>query len=844
MQPLTWPSRSRAYHALLATTIVTGAGVSGNRALAADTAPVSSTPIDASIAASADAGADGEQGEGIVVTGNRARATTTIDSPAPVQVIDSPTLERLGANSSLRDALTALLPSFNQQTVSSSSWNSVARPAGLRGLGGAHVLILVNGKRRHNAALNDLSTSTDSGANPVDLDLIPVSAIARIEVLTDGAAAQYGSDAIGGVINIILKDADHGGSLSFTAGQRYGYRGHSDGRNLEANGNIGFKLGEGGFINFAATLRQNRAALRSIPATGAFYYPLANGAPDPRESRDKTVFAGGLPDVRQGIFLYNAEVPVGPSTTFYSSSTYGIRRAIVGQNFRRPNSTNDIVSIYPDGYAPNYTLHESDFQTLWGLKGNLSGWKWDISSTYGENYARNGSTNTINASLGEDSPTSFSTFNAKFAQWTNNLDISKSFDIGLALPLQFSFGAEHRYERYTTTSGDPLSYANGGYRYTSGPLAGQYATVGAQGAITLTPGDQANLHRNSLAVYGDVGFNPVRRWFVDLAGRFEHYDDSAGNTVSGKFTTRYDFSPAFALRGTISNGFRAPSLAQEGYAQTSNQYTVVNGVQTYITSKSVTPQSALGQALGARALKPERSLNISFGGTLKLAPAFTLTADAYQIQLDHRIVQTGYLTGSGVNAILAASGFSSGQAIRYFANAIDTRTRGVEVTANYTRKIPHIGDLALTLGYNHNVTRITAIADSPSQLTALNLTLFDRSVQGAIKYSAPQDKLILSQNFSTGKLRVNTRETYYGPFANIATVAASDQFYGAKWVADIDVSYQLTPDFNLAVGANNVFNTYPDKNTVPDTNGFPPYPGQSPFGFYGGYYYARLSYTF
>jgi iron complex outermembrane receptor protein len=192
----------------------------------------------------------------------------------------------------------------------------------------------------------------------------------------------------------------------------------------------------------------------------------------------------------------------------------------------------------------------------------------------------------------------------------------------------------------------------------------------------------------------------------------------------------------------------------------------------------------------------------------------------------------------------AASGFSSGQAIRYFANAIDTPHPRRGSHRQLHPQDSHIGDLALTLGYNHNVTRITAIADSPSQLTALNLTLFDRSVQGAIKYSAPQDKLILSQNFSTGKLRVNTRETYYGPFANIATVAASDQFYGAKWVADIDVSYQLTPDFNLAVGANNVFNTYPDKNTVPDTNGFPPYPGQSPFGFYGGYYYARLSYTF
>ena len=766
------------------------------------------TTIFAGWSAPALAAADDEGG--IVVTGNRARATTTIDSPAPIQVIDAGSLTKLGANSSLRDALTAVLPSFNQQTVSSSSWNSVARPAGLRGLGGAHVLVLVNGKRRHNAALNNLSSVVDSGANPVDLDLIPASAIARIEVLTDGAAAQYGSDAIAGVINIILKGDDHGGTVSLNAGQRYAYRGHTDGRNLEANGNIGFKLGEGGFINFAATVRHNQKATRSIPATGAFYYPLANGSPDPRESRDKTVFAGGLPDVTQANFLYNAELPVNANTTFYSSSTFGVREAVVGQNFRRPNSTNAVLSIFPDGYAPNYTLSETDFQTLWGLKGKVAGWKWDISTTYGENYAKNGSSNTVNASLGAASPTRFNTFNARFAQWTNNLDISRSFDIGLDLPLQLSFGAEHRYERYKTVSGDPLSYANGGYQYTSGPLTGQYATVGAQGAITLTPSDQANLHRNSVAVYGDVGFNPVKPWFVDLAARFENYDDSAGSTFSGKLTTRYEISRAFALRGTLSNGFRAPSLAQQGYAQTSNQYTTVNGVQTYITSKSVTPQSALGQALGAAPLKPEKSVNISLGGTLKLGRNFPLTADAYQIELNDRIVQTGYLTGSGVAAILVANGFSTGQAIRYFTNAIDTRTRGVEVTASFNHRFENIGDLNLTLGYNHNVTEITRIAASPSQLTALNLTLFDRSVQGQIKYFSPQDKLILGQNFSTGKLKVMTRETYYGPYANIGTTAISDQFYGAKIVADIDVSYQLTPQFNIAAGANNVFNTYPD----------------------------------
>ncbi|MFT3964512.1 MAG: TonB-dependent receptor [Sphingobium sp.] len=804
-----------------------------------------------STAHAADAGAEaGAEAADIVVTGNRARGTTVLESPAPIDVVDGNALQKLGANTSLRDALSQLLPSFNQLTVSSSSWNSVARPAGLRGLGGSHVLVLVNGKRRHNSSLLNLSTgSVDSGSNPVDLDLIPTNAVARVEVLRDGAAAQYGSDAIAGVINLILKDDAEGGSLILNAGQRYSYRGNSDGRNLQASGNIGFHLGSEGSLNLSVDLKDANHARRAILATGAFYYPLGDGSPDPRESRDKTVFTGGLPDLRYATFSYNAAVPIG-SAIFYSTSTYTTRSAIVGQNFRRPNSTNAVLAIFPDGYAPNYTLDEDDFQILGGIRGESGGWKWDISSTYGENQSRNGSTNTLNAALGEASPTSFHTFTAKFAQWTNNIDISKGVDIGLPEQLRVSFGAEHRYERFQTIAGDPLAYASGnslypgGYVYPSGPLAGRQATVGAQGAIVLTPSDQAKLSRNSFAGYIDVGFNPTPRWFVAVAGRFEHYDDSAGNTASGKFTTRYDITDRIALRGTVSNGFRAPALAQSGFAQTSNQYNIVGGVSTFVTSKSVQPDSVIGRALGAQPLKPERSLNFSLGLTARITPRFNLTVDAYQIKLDDRIAQTGFLSGAAIDAILVANGFQAGQSIKYFANAIDTRTRGIDVVANYDQPLGDIGSVRFSLGYNYNKTRITRIAPSPAQLTALNLTLFDRAAQGAIELSAPKTKLILGQDFTLGDLRVNLRETRYGKVALLNVSPASDQFYGSKWLADIDVSYQINKAVNVAVGANNLFNTYPDKNTVPDTNGFPPYPAQSPFGFYGGYYYGRLTLIF
>ncbi|WP_375188157.1 TonB-dependent receptor plug domain-containing protein [Sphingobium yanoikuyae] len=819
----------------LSTATLTALGI-GSSALAQE------RPVPAPAPAPTDANAEGT----IVVVGNRSRATTALESPVPIDVIDESQLATLGANSSLRDALGVLLPSFNSLTVSSSSWNSVARPAGLRGLGGSHVLVLVNGKRRHNSSLLNLSTgSVDQGANSVDIDLIPAAAIKRIEVLRDGAAAQYGSDAIAGVINIVLKDDDHGGTLTLNGGKRYSYRGNSDGRNIEAGGNIGFKVGPDGFVNIAASAKDNNHARRAIPATGAFYYPLANGQPDPRESRDKTVFTGGLPDLRALTILYNAELPLSPAATLYSSSTWSTRSAIIGQNFRRPNSTNAVLSIYPDGYAPNYTLDENDFQILAGIRGEAGGWSWDLSSTYGENRSKNGSTQSLNASLGDASPTEFWTFTAKFAQWTNNLDISKGVDIGLAEPLKVSFGAEHRYERFQTTAGGPEAYANGLYQYSIGtPLAGRYATIGAQGAIVLTPDDAAKLTRNSYAAYVDLGVNPVPRWFIGLAGRAEHYDDSAGDTLNGKFTTRYDFTDNFAIRGTISNGFRAPSLAQSAFAQTSNQYTTVNGVQTFITAKSVRPGTPIGDALGAKPLTPEKSFNLSAGFTYRLGRRFNLSVDAYQIKLDDRIAQTGYLTGAGVSAILVANGFDPNYSVRYFANAIDTRTRGVEAVANYLQPLGEDKSIRFTLGYNYNKTKITRVADNPPELAALNLTLFDRQAQGYIAGNLPRSKLILGQDLKLGNLQLNLRETRYGSVAFLGTTAATDQFYGAKWIADIDLSFQATRNINVAIGANNFFDTYPDKNTLPDTNGFPPYPAQSPFGFYGGYYYGRLSFSF
>ena len=415
----------------------------------------------------ADEAADAESHSEIIVTGTRGQARSVISSPTPIDVIGGEDLEKLGGGMQLRDALTQLVPSFQSTTVGSSSFNSLTRPAGLRGLSGVHVLVLVNGKRRHNSSIIDFNSgATSQGGNPVDLDLIPSSAIERIEVLRDGASAQYGSDAIAGVINVILKTNDSGGRATLEAGQRYGRDGSgSDGETISGSVSHGFALGDGGSFTLSVEGKKANAAVRNSDVTGTLYFPLAGGAPDPRElTADRRTYQGGLPAVKDVKLAQTLVLPLG-NVTFYSDGTFGYRDARVGQAGRRPNSNQNIIEIYPDGFTPYYTLKEQDFQLTGGLRGEVAGWNVDFSSTYGRNYAENGADNTLNASIGPSSRTAFKTFSSAFDQWTNNLDLTRRVDLGGAMALQVSLGAEYRYESYVTKPLDVDSYRAGGYFY-------------------------------------------------------------------------------------------------------------------------------------------------------------------------------------------------------------------------------------------------------------------------------------------------------------------------------------------------------------------------------------------
>ena len=792
---------------------------------------------------------DVQQLESVVVVGNRGGIRTITESPAPVDVISGEQLLKQGNTLALRDILAKVIPSFSVATVPSQpdGYGAVARSAGLRGLGGGHTLVLVNGKRRHVGALAINKYGFGEGYQAADLDLIPIGAIARVEVLRDGAAAQYGSDAIAGVINIVLKSADNGGNISTTYGGREHYSGTDrNGETFQLNANVGAPLGQDGFINFGFDLKNQDATTRAGAVSGNIYSKV-NGQDDPREATiDRNLNKLGLPSVEQFNVSANAELPLSDAATLYSYTTAGWRDASTGASYRRPNSRSGIVEIFPNGTTPDVILSETDVQTVWGLKGdNVLGWAWDVSSSYGKNTQDHSTQNNLNPSLGPSSPTSFGLQKYDAYQWVSNLDLKKTFDIGFgATPLSVAWGLDYRKEGWSSKATDPLAYKNGGYIIPTGDNAGLPATVGTFGARVLLPEDEADISRSNTAAYLDLGLDVTDNWFVGLAGRFEHYDDSSGDTFNGKINSRYEFNPQLAVRGTASTGFIAPSLYQQGFASTGIVSTVNNGVRSDVYSKSARTDSALGQALGAEALDPTKSTNFSLGLTYSPFKNFNLAVDAYRIELKDRIASTAGLTGTGINNILAANGFSNVNYVTYYANLFDTETNGVDVVADYTQQLNKYGRIRWSLGFNWNETDITAIADNPSQLDGINIDRITRRTKGMITDADPKTKFTLAANWQYAKLDLNTRLSRYGSYIARSETAATDQTFDAKWIVDLDATYNLTDSLSLTLGADNVFNTYPEKSNIVDGLGENYYAQLSPFGLYGGYYYGRVNYRF
>jgi iron complex outermembrane receptor protein len=783
----------------------------------------------------------------LVVTGVRGAPRTVVDSPTPIDVLSASELEKSGRPGALQQ-LQTLVPSFNLPFRAGGGTATVIATGGLRSLNPDQTLVLVNGKRRHKTSLINAVSSLYNGSVPADLDMIPTSSIERIEVLRDGAAAQYGSDAIAGVINIILKSSPSAGLASATYGLNFDRK---DGDLTQYALNKGFRLGENGFVNLTLNYKDQRLSNRAyVIDPSVQLYPLVNGQRDPREAtidRLVTKNFGQLPQTATE-FGFNGGYSFG-AVSAYAFGTFARRESDLPFTYRTPNNVNTTPQLYPNGYRPDEVINEDDYEVVGGLKGELSGWSWDLSTGYGDNKADLHTSQTENASLGPASPTTFYVGTLESSEWTSDLDVTRGFDLTSLGKLQVSFGAQYRRETYEIDAGEPASYAEGLYTAPAGqPFAGVRPQTGAQATPGFRPADASHSARHSEALYGELGWDVNDRLFVGAASRYENYSDSSGDTLTGKLDGRFKVMDGVSIRAAISNGFRAPGLAQQHYAATSSQFRTVNGVNNLLLLIKTLPVGAPeAVALGAQPLKPEKSTNLSAGVTLQPAPGLDITIDAYQIDVDDRIAITSTLTGAAVSAILASKGLSPDLSAQYYTNAIDTRSKGVDFVATYRRDLGDWGQLRANLGYNHNTTTIRHIIPNPPQLTALgsSFVLFGRASQGFLTTSYPHSKFSLGANWAWNQLNVNLRTTRYGGFTVLADLPSQDRHFTAKWITDLEVSYKVLENVTVAAGANNLFNEYPDKNGIYNPAlGSGQYPGTSPFGFTGGSWYARVQYNF
>ncbi|WEL53111.1 TonB-dependent receptor [Pseudomonas kermanshahensis] len=767
----------------------------------------------------------------VIVTGNRsAEKRTVTSSPVPIDVISAKQLQETG-KPGLMEALSASVPSLTLPEKTGWDASGMARAPSLRGLNAAQVLVLVNGKRRHTSATLNIS-GINAGAAPSDLDLIPISAIDHVEVLRDGAAAQYGSDAIAGVINVILK-ADASGTAVTTAGQ--GYDGKK--QTVQQSLNKGFELGRDGILQLALDARSqnddNKASANGYSQGEAF------------DRAGKVTYGGyGTPKINLLTLGYNAELPVNDELSLYSFSTWSYRKAEQGQNFRLPTIVNTITTGpngYPAGYTPTWYIEEHDYQAALGAKGLVGEWDWDLSSTYGRNEAEQGTWSNQNPSLGEATPNHFESGTWIASQLTSNLDLHRTFDIGLGKPLDVSWGLEQRRDSYQVKAGDWASWADGGYCASPGNCAAS----GAQVTNGISPAEATSASRNSYAGYLDVGFHPLPQWYWGAAVRYEHYDRGIGATRSGKLTTRYEFTPELALRATVSNGFRAPSLANSLFSARSTTYGVVNGVYQSINYGVLPVDSAAAQALGAEALKPEKSTNYSLGLTWQPSERLAFTADAYLINVRDRITLTGTLLGPEVTDTLLASGIDSTSGGRYFTNGADTRTKGLDVVGSYDQDLGGAGSLKWTAAFNWNDTEILNYKQSVNIL-GTPYELMNREARNFLTDVQPHTKLILGANWRWDRYRVNLGLTRYGAWreVNAANDRSLDREYKARWITDLDLGYQLTKDLELAIGARNLFDVYPERQAPSSKTMVKGYGAYSPYGFTGGYYFGRVTYNF
>lgn len=779
----------------------------------------------------------------VISTGTRTSGLKAIDSPAPIQVLDGGVVQRTG-QPDLVQSLSQFLPSFTADAKGGDA-AALTVAARLRGLSPNHTLVLIDGKRRHGTANVNVSAGAFRGGAAPDLSLIPVSSIERIEVLQDGAAAQYGSDAIAGVINIILKKNNSGGGVTIDSGRYI----DGDGQTNHASVNLGLKPAEGAFLNFSADVKSRKHSNRSdvdsrfVPPYLTVFPGNANVVNVPGYPYVNRTY--GDPSIEQQLLSLNGGVDLGSGLQLYGLFTAAHKHAEAIQNYRGPNN---VSAIYPFGYSPVEAHDEDDTGFTVGLKGQgFGGWAYDLSSTYGRNRAKVLNLESLNANLfiaTGSSPTNFYEGFLRAKQLTTTLDVNRDFNVGLASPLNVAIGVEHRRDSYAIGQGETASIVLGG----------------AEAFPGYTASDAGNHGRHSQALYVDVAGSITEKLQLDAAVRTEHFSDFGGATV-GKLTGRYEVRPTLALRGTVSSGFRAPTLAEEYYSATK-----VSPTEATVQLPSYAPAAAL---IGTDKIKPEKSSNFSVGFVAKPSARFTTSLDVYQIDITDRILQSGNLIGqSGVairsqavidaivaNGNVVPANLTTKQ-ISVFSNAADTRNRGADLVLTYADAYGAWGRVDWSAGANYNEVKITRLSASPAQLNGQQIQ--DPTARSYLEKAAPKYRLNLGALWRIGDWSVNVRENIYGPSSFLGSVTSGgtttyfDNHLGTKFITDLDVNYRFNKQWSVSVGANNLFNVYSDPlnpayraalraNRSQDVQRYAAF---SPTGINGGFYYAKANFNF
>jgi iron complex outermembrane receptor protein len=749
---------------------------------------------------------------------------------------------------------------------------------------------MINGERRHGTANVNVAGGTFGGNAAADLNYIPTSAIDHVEVLQDGAAAQYGTDAIAGVVNIILKKADHGGSISAQGGHYI----DQGGLTSDFQANVGFAPLENAYINLTVQNKFQGNSFRgsldprvvnlATQANGGYnvpgygYVPVTANQTQvklPNGSKTSIINAypltasfPGYPDVNYisgdgqtqlTNALYNAGYDISPELNFYSFGTFGYKDGRAYENYRLPNValTSTGVALFPAGFSPMENIREVDYAVTLGAKGEVKGTTYNLASTYGRNYDRIYTLGTANTDALKDfgsTPTNFHNGDFTSTEWTTNLDLTHPFDVGWSDPVTVAGGAEFRVNSYQLKAGDPLSY------YKSG----------AQSFFGYSPANASYNQRESHALYGDVAFKPVKPLSLDGAIRWENYSDF-GDAVIYKGTARYDFSDMFALRGTIDTGFRAPTTAEEFYQGINVGPTSISGV--------FAPNSPGAKFLGFSGLKPEKSFDYSVGLVTHPLSRLTMTLDGYAMKITDRIVQSGTIYGANstprndispsvIQAIAAAgvtippvilqtiaNGGSGSIGVQTFVNGVDTQTYGLDYVATYAMSYGEFGRVDYSLSVNYNDTRVLKVHAPPSNVNP-NVVLLDQGAVSGLEDSTPKWRGSLNAYWTKGPWSLNFRENFFGSSFTYGQDAVSGKYTQllsrSNWITDFEGGYNLPHGVKLSAGANNAFNHYPNKNPYTyrysqlqkNSSGFASQYPAAPYGYNGGFYYGRLTWTF